>query len=365
MIRTWHGAAEPCGLGHPILYVPATCSPPRLLFPLLIAALLAAAGRPALGAERATWMREARYGLMVHFLPEGPEWKKVVNAFDVDAFGDDAKAAGAKYVLFTLGQNSGYYCAPNATYERFAGYGEHERCSRRDLPLELSDALSKRGIRLMLYLPSRSPQQDPKAMVGLSDVGEWEPAPQEFTRKWSEVIREWSLRYGRRLSGWWFDGAYNTRGWDDLSRPQSWKTWAAAARAGNPDAILAFNPGLNWRRGQPRVQEKVAFRRLSEEQDYTAGEQENWGATPKEDPAPDGLQWHGFSYLGSNWGQTDGPKLSDEEMVAYVRRVAAEGGAVTIDVGLGRHVDAAGTTHVICKNHLAQLKGLAAAMGRR
>src|SRR5678816_2766465 len=197
--------------------------PAKLLIALLTAGLVFASGRPARGADRAAWLREARYGLMVHFLPQGPDWEKAVNEFDVNVFADDAKAAGAKYVLFTLGQNSGYYCSPNATYERYAGYREHERCSRRDLPLELADALSKRGIRLMLYLPSRSPQQDPKAMAGLSDVGEWEPAPQEFTRKWSEVIREWSQRYGRRVSGWWFDGAYNTRGWDDLSRPQSWK----------------------------------------------------------------------------------------------------------------------------------------------
>ena len=339
-------------------------SPAVFLVPVLAAAFVLAAGRPARGTERAAWLREARYGLMVHFLPEGPEWEKAVNEFDVAAFADDAKTAGAKYVLFTLGQNSGYYCSPNATYERLAGYREHERCSRRDLPLELADALSRHGIRLMLYLPSRSPQQDRKAMAGLSDVGEWEPAPQEFTRKWSEVIREWSLRYGKRVSGWWFDGAYNTGGWDDLSRPQSWTTWAAAARAGNPDAALAFNPGLNWRRGQPRVRETIAFRRLSGEQDYTAGEQENWGATPKQDPCPDGVQWHGFSYLGSNWGQTDGPKLSDEEMAAYVKKVNAEGGALTIDVGLNRHVDDAGRKHVICKSHLEQLKALARGLGR-
>jgi len=343
----------------------APYSTSKLLIPLVAFGLILAPGRSASARDRADWLKDARYGIMVHFLPAGPEWEKAVDDFDVAAFADDAKAAGAKYVLFTLGQNSGYYCSPNATYERLAGYGEHERCSRRDLPMELADALSKRGLRLMLYLPSRSPQQDRKAMAGLSDVGEWEPAPQEFTRKWSEVIREWSLRYGRKASGWWFDGAYNTRGWDDVSQPQSWRTWAAAARAGNPESILAFNPGLNWRRGQPRARETVAFRRLSDEQDYTAGEQENWGATPKEDPAPEGVQWHGFSYLGSNWGQADGPKLSDKKMVAYVRKVNAEGGALTIDVGLGRHVDDAGKRHVICRNHLAQLNALAGATGER
>jgi hypothetical protein len=48
-----------------------------------------------------------------------------------------------------------------------------------------------------------------------------------------------------------------------------------------------------------------------------------------------------------------------------VRKVNAEGGALTIDVGLNRHVDDAGKKHVICKNHPDQLKALAAAMDRR
>lgn len=53
------------------------------------------------------------------------------------------------------------------------------------------------------------------------------------------MIEKWSLRYGRTVRGWWFDGAYNIVGWDDLTMPYNWKTWAAACRAGNPDGILA------------------------------------------------------------------------------------------------------------------------------
>jgi hypothetical protein len=51
-------------------------------------------------------------------------------------------------------------------------------------------------------------------------------------------------------------------------------------------------------------------------------------------------------------------------MVEYVRKVNAEGGALTIDVGLAKHVDDQGKKHVICKNHRAQLKALAGAMDR-
>ncbi len=39
-------------------------------------------------------------------------------------------ATGAKYLLFTIGQNSGHYCTPNAAYDRIAGITP-SKCSRR------------------------------------------------------------------------------------------------------------------------------------------------------------------------------------------------------------------------------------------
>jgi Thymidine phosphorylase len=163
-----------------------------------------AAGRTELLAAREKgrqWFGKAKFGVFVHYLGQGEEWNKRIDSFDVGRFAEQIAKTKAGYVIFTLGQNSGHYCSPNATYEKYAGYKRNQRCSKRDLPMEISDALAKRGIRLMLYLPSRSPQRDKQAMAGLGDVHERQPAPQEFTSKWSEVIREWSLRYGRKVSG--------------------------------------------------------------------------------------------------------------------------------------------------------------------
>jgi len=270
-----------------------------------------------------TWLADAGYGVFVHYLGGGPDWDKTVDSFDVERFAGQIAQTGAAYLIFTLGQNSGYYCSPNATYEKYAGYQSGQRCSRRDLPMEIAEALHKRGIRLMLYLPSRSPQEDKQAMAGLSDVHEYQPAPQEFTRKWSEVIREWSLRYGKKVCGWWFDGSYNRAGWDDLSKPYNWNTWAAAVRAGNPDSIIAFNPGADIRH---------AFNKLTDQQDYTAGEQNEFGATPQSNPAQGGLQWQLLSYLGTQWARADGPRKSDEWMIDYIRKVNAQTSAVTMDI---------------------------------
>jgi len=192
----------------------------------------------------------------------------------------------------------------------------------------------------MLYLPSRSPQEDKAAMRGLSDVSEQEPAPQEFTRKWSEVIQEWSLRYGPDVAGWWFDGSYNTKGWDDLAEPYNWNTWAAACRAGNPQSILAFNPGTDI---------SSAFTSLTPQQDYTAGEQNAFEATPAGNPASPGLTWQMLCHLGTSWAKADGPQQSDAAMIAYIRKVNTQGGAVTMDV----NVTADGKVY---PPHLAQLK---------
>ncbi len=271
------------------------------------------------------WFREAKYGVCVLLLGEGPSWNEQVDRFDVPAFADQMSRAGAGYVLLTLGQNSGHYCAPNATYDRYTGYAAGERCSTRDLPMELADALGPRGIRLLLYCTSRAPQNDAKARTGLAEGDDLiaAPAPQEFVRRWSDVIREWSVRYGPKLAGWWFDGAYSTGGWDDLTRTYNWRTWAEAARAGNPSCLLAFNKGT-------RVED--AFGKLTDEQDYTAGERNGFDLLPENAPPPPGLQWHLFAYLGEDWGKAGGPRQGDEWMVDYVRRVNEQGGVVTFDV---------------------------------
>ncbi|MCD6395077.1 MAG: right-handed parallel beta-helix repeat-containing protein [Planctomycetes bacterium] len=276
-------------------------------------------------ADGKGWMKKSKFGVFVHYLGGGDSWNDKVNSFDAPGFVDQVARTKADYVVFTLGQNSGYYCSPNAAYSRYAGYEEGDRCSGRDLPMEIADGLGERGIKLMLYLPSRSPQRDARAMKGLEDVHERQPAPQGFTKKWSEVIAEWSKRYGLKVAGWWFDGSYNTAGWDDLSKPYNWNTWAAAARAGNPYSMLAFNPGT-------RIDK--AFSSLTAQQDYTAGEQNSFTATPKKNPCPAELQWQLLTFMGNRWGAATGPHKSDEWMTNYIRQINGQGGIVTIDVNI-------------------------------
>jgi len=294
------------------------------------------------------WMKEARWGVFVHYLLGGEEFNKMADSFDVKGFADQMEKTKADYLIFTLGQNSGYYCSPNATYEKYAGYAPGQRCTKRDLPMEIAREMQNRGIRFLLYLPSRSPQDDPQAMAGLSDIDERKKAPQEFIKKWSEVIEEWSLRYGTLVSGWWFDGAYRESSWNDYTLPYNFRTWAAACRAGNPESLLAFNNGADIDR---------AFKIFSDAQDYTAGEQTRFGATPEYYPPYPAKQWHILSFLGNSWNNPSGPNYTDEWLIAYIQNVNRQGGIVSIDVNLSKDGR-------IYEPHARQLQAVGRALGK-
>ena len=237
-------------------------------------------------AEPAThvtdWFQEAGWGVMTHYLGAPPSsrggaeltsemWNAQVDAFDVEGLVRQLVDVKAPYLLFTIGQNSGHYCAPNATYDRIVGI-RPSKCSRRDLILDLARALEPHGIALMVYLPAGAPAADPVARQKLQwrwgRKGGWQ-LPGEpvggrlatFQRHWEAVIREWSLRWGKHVRGWWIDGCYFA---DDMYRfadEPNFASFAAALKAGNPQAIVAFNPGV-----------KVPVTCHTKNEDYTAGE---------------------------------------------------------------------------------------------
>jgi len=186
-------------------------------------------------------------------------------------------------------------------------------------------------------------------MAGLEDISERQRAPQEFIRKWSEVIEEWSRRYGSLVAGWWFDGAYRESSWQDYTKPYNFRTWAASCRAGNSESLLAFNNGTDI---------DDAFRIMSDAQDYTAGEQRRFGATPENYPPYPGKQWHILSYLGDSWCHPSGPNYTDEWLIDYVKRINRQGGVVSIDV----HVSTDGR---IYEPQLKQLEAIGKAIGKK
>jgi hypothetical protein len=286
---------------------------------------------PGKAQDRAAWMREAHFGLMVHYLADwrvrvdsikmNPDkWNELVDHFNVELLARQIDSVGAGYLIFTIGQNSGYYVSPNSNYAKLTGIPN--KCARRDLISDLSAALKKYNIRLIVYLPSGAPAGDSIARTTLN----WTNGPfpnKEFQLKWESIIREWSVRWGDKIAGWWFDGCY----WPNImyrsETPPNFNSFANAARAGNAESIIGFNPG-------------VVYRTLSITpfEDYTAGEidkPELISIRRASEGKVDGKQIHILSYLGRTWGMGE-PRFTTEQVLNFSRQVIDQRGAFSWDV---------------------------------
>jgi hypothetical protein len=316
--------------------------------------------RPSLGSGRAAWMQDSRYcwGVMTHYLADWQAhdhklqmnvdlWNKLIDGFDVEGMASRLESVGAGHYQISIGQNSGYYLSPNAAYDRITGI-RPSKCSHRDLVSDFYEPLRRRDIKLMVYLPSGAPAGDATAVAAL----EWSNGPhpnKAFQAKWQQVIAEWSTRWGSKVSGWWFDGCYFPNTMYRSVDPPNFATFASAARAGNPDSCVAFNPGVVYR-----------ILSVSPEEDFTAGEidkPELVTVRRGEDGRIDGTQIHMLSFLGERWG-SGAPRFTSEQVVAFTRKIRDFGGSVTWDVP----VQLDGT---IAQSFLDQLSALSKAFPRK
>jgi hypothetical protein len=294
---------------------------------------------------RTDWFHRARWGVSSHYLADfasntasidlmPEDWNRQIDAFDVEGLADQLAAAKVGYYMLTIGQNSGFYLSPNATYDRLVGRTS-SWCSRRDVMMELAVALEARGIPLLAYLPSGAPAADAVACERLGwewgFEGGWPHGWEkrtgkrlvEFQRNWEAVIREWSLRWGRLVKGWWFDGCYFADEMYRHANAPNFHSFAAAARAGNPESIVAFNPG-------------IMLAPHSDAEDYTAGETnepEQLVCTDRWVVAADGHreQYHVWSYLGHTWGAMP-LRFTASELARLTRKIVDHGGVFTWDV---------------------------------
>jgi hypothetical protein len=170
------------------------------------------------------------------------EWNEAVNSFNVPSFATQVQATGAENIILMLGQNTGYYCSPNSVYEGYAGVSPGARCSTRDLPMEIADALASKGIGMYLYLPEDVGWGDTSAAknFGLTTLAEdnW-VVDATFTPKWNAVIKEWADRYGTKVRGWFFDGYESAWG---VTQAMA-QTYRDTCLNDNPCGIVTFNGG--------------------------------------------------------------------------------------------------------------------------
>ena len=299
------------------------------------------------------WFAECGWGVFCHYLgtPElsADDWNRRVNSFNVEALAAQIASTGAGYFFLTLGQGSGHFCAPNATYDRYAGIIP-SKCSQRDLISDLYDALHPRGIALMVYAPADGPWSDPVARKGLKLTHHWSdpdhnggPGPYwnryrlpEFQQIWDEVCRDWSLRFGKKVRGWWIDGAFAPEERYPETQPPNYRTFADALRAGNENALVAFNTGI-----------AVPVVSATAHEDFTAGELSGdlpisgfgpgfgdnpaWCTHGPIQPLVKGARFHVLNFLGPWWNASP-PRFPTDLVTGYTRYVTQHGGVVTWDV---------------------------------
>lgn len=303
------------------------------------------------------WFYERGYGVFVHLLDKyvnvkdnvrsmGKEtsWDECLRDFDCELFASQVEEIGAGYVIVTIMQVTKHMLAPNETFNCVTGYKNGEACPTFDFIEVLYEALHKRDIDLLLYFTGDGPASDQIAGDAFGYRG-FHPGENrvtiDFVKKWSKVLEEYSLRYGKKVKGWWLDGMPGCIGYDTLE-PQ--KIMTDAARAGNPDAIVACNHYgvLNeWGGERKQVRNGTQFC------DYTAGEMVYFEDVPVA-PFIGNARWHILTHLGASgnqyeydgWGKP-GCRYTGEYMREYYKKVHAHGGVISIDLCVYRdgHID--------------------------
>ncbi|MHB0961002.1 MAG: hypothetical protein ACYC0X_22585 [Pirellulaceae bacterium] len=189
--------------------------------------------KPDGSPNRAAWMAQGGFGVMTHYLisPQGntleektADLNRIVVAFDVDSFVKQLEETGADWLIFTLGQGTGFLSSRN----EFIDGLEPGYTPQRDLIPEIGRRLHERGKRLIIYLPGAHTPADPtvKRILGLGSDG--------YADRHNAFIRHYSQKMGECCDGWWFDSC-------GRQENVAWQKEMEACQAGNPDAVIAFS----------------------------------------------------------------------------------------------------------------------------
>ncbi len=302
------------------------------------------------GTGDTSWMRQAKYGVFMHYQyrillgysvatqPQFPspsqmtagEWNRFVDGFDVKGFAEQMAEGRVGWVIFCLDDHYfAWPCAPNKAFSDYTGYAPGEKCSRRDLIMDLADALHAQGVRLIVYFAGLNGYlKEPKVSAGFLDGGERgrfnerTPPSAECRRRRIVVLKEYADRYKDKIAGWWFDGIEPDT---YQALPEDWQTIHSVVHAANPKAVIAFSYGRN---------EQACIRQGID--DYTGGDtwskQDLKRLTPARLPAQEGILWHGKIYCGNVYhGQGDRNQFSDQELIDWINTCTKQGGVCTLD----------------------------------
>ncbi len=294
-------------------------------------------------------------------------WEGTVKSFsrNIDNFVGDVKRTGAQYVVFTIGQNTDNFAAPNKILDQAAANalakpelatepdqpGPGIVTSKTDLIGEMADKLKEAGIGFYVYFAEDS-KYDGKNGNGWIAVEQG--VIQEYARTWKD----------KKIDGWWIDGCYSSLvkdrfGTSKLAKESTDKL-IDAAQSQNPNSLVFCNSEAStfryWSERQGAIGgEENFFHRLPDpdlndpktsfafNSDLSAGPDTpfaNLIPDPKKPLSLDGkpVQWHVAVPLGSGYGLQDLDRFnqfySETYLPRYIKKVTELGGAVTVDMAV-------------------------------
>jgi hypothetical protein len=315
-----------------ILSLPtAPAGKPKLTFHSL--ELTPSSAKPAIEADEAEarssrasteWLAKAGYGLMFHWTSASvgqdgtrKPFSQGVDEFPVKSFVEMVETTGAGYVLFTVGHDQPYCPAPLSSWEKhFPG-----KTAKRDLIMELGEALNAKGIKLMCYLASHT--------VG---GGSRTTSQAEFTTTMTDILTELGERYGNKVAGYWFDG-FN--GVFEKYPDFPFRDFFKLCKVGNPQRIIALNAWI-----YPNVSPWQEY--WAGEQEYLAGKPAGPFALPVNGTNPrgpgQGLRYQALITMEPYWIQEKAempkPTFSAQVLGDYISGCMKNGGAVTLNLGI-------------------------------
>lgn len=279
-------------------------------------------GGYGLGFHWTTW-NVNREGINLPF-------EEQVNNFNIDNFVRQAKTLGAKHILFTLTHEKQYFPCPNPVMDEIMP----NRTCKRDLIGELAEALQKENIKFICYYHHGcdGEYQDPEWWKA---CGAGNYYSHTFYKNYINIISYIGKRYGKKINAFWFDAGYAL--WRRGFVP--WKELSLAAREGNTDRLITYNPGVR------------NYGSYTEYQDYYAGETNYrlFDILPVGEKTNTGLDWYSFASLHkwvtdpnildcAEWGidrnnyNTEWDRPDPEKMAEYVKAFNVIGSTVTFNM---------------------------------
>ncbi|MGZ0655724.1 SHD1 domain-containing protein [Coraliomargarita sp. W4R72] len=277
--------------------------------------------------HRAEWM-EGQWGF--RFNMPGMMQPEALASFDVRAMMDQIKVldtAAWVQINLTQGANGSFYTSPHA---ELAKHISPDIVPERDLFGEMLDALNRQGFKVMVYFASEGPamgKHPDKALPGV--IESWKEYAKSLKMTPEEavaeiIVKEYSLRYGTKIAAWWFDHP----SFGDIPMLEK------AARAGNPNAALAFSvrefsklttcPESDFTGGHPTPMKK---QKASAEENEVAIEM-----IEKDNYIDDSLA-HFFPPMQETWNSGE-PVFETEKAIDWTLRVIEAKGAITWAVAL-------------------------------